>query len=183
MNYKTNGINDLIRNISNGDANSLGELYKLCGGYIFAIALNYVKRAEIAEEVLQNTLIAIAKKSSSFRFGSGKAWIISIAKNLSIDYLRKNNKDIIELEKIYDLPLNKDILEDHIDYTELSNQLRNLTEDEYNVIIKLYYQDMNVKEIAKELNIKKDTVYKIHTRALSKLKEAFEGEIKHERKE
>lgn len=173
--HQIEDINDLIRKIGKGNSDSLGELYGLYGGYLFVIALDYVKRVEIAEELMQNALLIIAEKSSSFKFGNGKSWMIKIIKNLSIDYLRKHSKENTDIEKIYDLPINNDLCEDYTASSELTETLKNLTEDEYSIIVKLYYEDLSIKEIARELHIKQDTVYKIHTRALNRLNKILSG--------
>jgi RNA polymerase sigma-70 factor (ECF subfamily) len=165
-------INGLLKRIAKGSPESLEELYKLIGGCIFAVALDYVKRKEIAEELLQNTMIIIADKAGSIRFQNGKAWIMQIVKNLSIDYIRKHKNEITDIERLSDIPENKEI-EDCFDSASLTDALKSLSGDEYDIIIRIYLQDLSVKETAKELNIKQDTVYKIHSRALNKLKKAL----------
>ncbi|MES2705944.1 MAG: sigma-70 family RNA polymerase sigma factor [Verrucomicrobiota bacterium] len=63
------------------------------GRFIFSRALNAGLSREEAEDVVQDTLVSVAKKIPDFRYlgekGSFKAWLVMIVKSRIIDMLRK----------------------------------------------------------------------------------------------
>lgn len=63
------------------------------GRFIFSRALNAGLSREESEDVVQDTLVSVAKKIPDFRYlgekGSFKAWLIMIVKSRIIDVLRK----------------------------------------------------------------------------------------------
>lgn len=63
------------------------------GGFIFRIARRSGFTREEAEDVLQDTMLSVAKKIPDFTYqgerGSFKAWLVMITKSRIIDHLRK----------------------------------------------------------------------------------------------
>lgn len=162
-------INSLIKKIGQGDKTALDELYEILSKYIYVIALNYVKDRETAEEIVQDTFVKVVENAHSFKYRNGKFWVISICRNLSLDILRRRDRiEFIGIERVYDLPIKDESRDNMIDLREA---LKQLTDDECDVIVKVYYEDLPVKEIAKVMNKKADTIYKIHSRAINKIEE------------
>lgn len=81
----------LIERITHQDTTALSELYDRYGRLVFSIALRILGDAETAEEITQDVFVLVWQKASSFDNAQGKlmTWIASIARNRSIDQLRR----------------------------------------------------------------------------------------------
>jgi RNA polymerase sigma-70 factor (ECF subfamily) len=70
------------------------------GRFVFGMARKSGLSAEEAEDVVQDTLVTVAKKIPDFRYqgekGSFKAWLAMIVKSRIIDHLRKQYRRIPE---------------------------------------------------------------------------------------
>ena len=97
---------DLIQKCCDGDRIAYRELYDLFAGELMAISLRYMKSAQEAEDVLQDSFIKVFKNLASFdRRASLKTWITRIVINTALNKLRKeHNKydwDISEADNAY----------------------------------------------------------------------------------
>ncbi len=81
----------LMRIAAEKDQAAFAELYSATKGKLFATVLMIVKRRDIAEEIIQDVYARIWSNAGSYRPSSGSpmTWMISIARNLAIDTVRK----------------------------------------------------------------------------------------------
>ncbi len=56
---------------------------------VYSVVLRMVRNRAVAEDITQDTFISAFRKISSYRGGIFRAWLFRIAKNASLDYLRK----------------------------------------------------------------------------------------------
>ena len=101
------------------------QLYKKYYLDIFKFAFSYVKRKDLAEDVLQETFIELYLHSPKSN-GKIKSWLFKVAKNKCMDIIRKERKE----EKIIDnLKLEKnekyisDSMKYHINILKLLNYI------------------------------------------------------------
>ena len=73
------------------DQAAFASLYAATKGKLFSTVLLIVKRWDLAEEIIQEVYVRIWHSASSYRAlrGSPMTWMISIARNLAIDNVRK----------------------------------------------------------------------------------------------
>ena len=84
-----------IRQIVRGNKNGLKEIYEAYLAYIFSIVSGIVKRREDAEDVTSEFFIRLWTHAEQYRPGHGhKAYLATIARNMSIDFLRKCGREI-----------------------------------------------------------------------------------------
>lgn len=79
---------ELMRNVQNGDPESLGILFDRYQGRIYGFLLRYVGDAATAEELVGEVFWRIWQRREQFqtRFSS---WLFAIARSLALDDLRK----------------------------------------------------------------------------------------------
>jgi RNA polymerase sigma factor (sigma-70 family) len=91
-----NVVNSCVQNDRAVGREDAGMIYKRYYGYLFAIALRYVKSREDAEELVNESFVRVFDKIRTFT-GKGegaeferlfKAWMARICVNACIDYLR-----------------------------------------------------------------------------------------------
>ncbi len=81
----------LLRAIAAKDADALADLYSVCRKSVFAMAYAVTRDRQLAEDVLQETMLYIWTHADRFRFGSHpRLWIGMIARHLAIDLVRRN---------------------------------------------------------------------------------------------
>ncbi len=84
-----------ILKLAKGDYDSLKFLYDELNQAVYTLSYIILKDRYLAEDVSQEVFIKIMANASSYKKGtSPKAWILQIARNASIDVLRKK-RDIV----------------------------------------------------------------------------------------
>ena len=71
---------------------ALETLYKELKDGIFGLALMYTKSFSDAEDIVHDTFLAVWKSSSEFKRGAPKAWIMKIARNISLNFIKKQSR-------------------------------------------------------------------------------------------
>ena len=89
---ETGGATDpeLVARVVNGDEDALAELYDRHADAVFRTAFRFLGDRGQAEEVLQETYLALWNRAELFdpRVGSLSAWLRTIARNRAVDRLR-----------------------------------------------------------------------------------------------
>lgn len=84
----------LLTLVSGGDRKALGELFASEAGRLIAIAQRIVRRADLAEEVVQESFVAAWRNASSFDAARGRAraWLTAIVRNRALNMLRDGSR-------------------------------------------------------------------------------------------
>jgi RNA polymerase sigma-70 factor, ECF subfamily len=80
----------LVREVAGGSYDALAALYDRHATAIYAVASRLTSDRGVAEEVVQDTFLALWDRAESFdpRTGSLPAWLHTIARNRTVDRLR-----------------------------------------------------------------------------------------------
>lgn len=83
-------LETLLGRCARGDRQALETLYRLTSPKLYGVALALLKRADLAEDVLQDGYMKIWTRSASYNPGKGApmTWMISIVRNRALDLLR-----------------------------------------------------------------------------------------------
>jgi len=174
----------LIEKYLQGDEQSL-EL--LIGQYlkpIYSFVSRYVGNGQEAEDITQEVFVRAWRNLKKFdQEKSFKTWIFSIAKNASLDFLKKKKAipfSEFDLEDGGNLitdtladpsPLPLALLE-RADMTKMLNVAMEKLSPQYRMVLFLRYNDhFNFREIAESMGEPLHTTTSRHRRALIKLKE------------
>jgi RNA polymerase sigma-70 factor (ECF subfamily) len=81
---------DLLAAMAAGDQGALAELYDRYGAMAFGLARRVVGDAGIAEEVVQDALVAAWRRAATYQpdRGEPRTWLLSIVHHRAIDRLR-----------------------------------------------------------------------------------------------
>jgi len=93
-------IEELIAKVSLGDRAAFASLYDATSGKLFAVCLRVLKNRPEAEDALQDVYIRIWNKADRYSVTghSPMTWLITVARNLSIDRLRARRTNDVDLE-------------------------------------------------------------------------------------
>ncbi|AJD91337.1 RNA polymerase sigma factor SigX [Jeotgalibacillus malaysiensis] len=162
------------------------RLYKEYQQDVFQFLIYMVKNKDTAEDLLQEVFIKVMNSYHRFEGKSSeKTWLFSIAKNVTIDYFRKQKTirkrvmdhfDWGEREISGQEPLPEEIAEQSEQVKKLYTCLDYCTTDQKMVIITRYIQDLNISETAEVLGWSEGKVKTTQHRAIKKLKELMSDE-------
>jgi len=81
---------DLIERLRKRDPHALGELYDRYGRPVYSIILRVVRDQAVAEDLVQETFMRVWNRAQVLdaERGSVGSWLMAVARNRAIDYLR-----------------------------------------------------------------------------------------------
>ena len=123
----------------------------------------------LAEDLCSDVFVKVYEKIDTFddSRASLNTWIFTITKNRLIDYYR-TRKVTVEIPEYLTYEEDESINVDNL--KSLAKGLENLDERAKKLIIKHYYEDKSLKDVAEELGISYIYAKVLHKKALSKLK-------------
>ncbi len=139
---------------------------------VFMIAYSITNNYDDAMDIVQETFIKIYENLDNI--DNYNSYIISVCKNLSLNYIKKHNR-IIYTDS---LPIKvqnsiEEEVENKMQLSKIHNFLYKLSKKERIVFSLKLYGGYSYEEIAKELNVSLSTVRQFYKRAIDKIKENF----------
>lgn len=150
----------LVHKAKNGDKEAFMELVKPLEKKLYVIAKAKIDNEEDVKDAIQETLLSSYKNIKNLNDSEKfESWITTILLNNCNKYYKKN-KNVIQIplednNSIVDLDDNYSKLEHKLDffkYVEL------LDEDEKNIFLLYYNNDMTTKKISDVLGINENTI-------------------------
>ncbi len=85
---------ELVARIANGDERALGVAYDRHAAVLYAASVRMLADPLAAEEVVQDTFLALWSHAGSFDGAQGSlaAWLFAIARNRTLDHLRRASR-------------------------------------------------------------------------------------------
>ncbi|KRQ87959.1 ECF RNA polymerase sigma factor SigW [Caloramator mitchellensis] len=168
---------ELIERIRNGDEDCFVEFVNKHKNKLVMFCYTYTKDINEAEDLSQEVFIKFYQNLRSFRFEcSISTYLFRIARNLSIDYIRRKR-----IKQVFGL---FDVLKDDFDYDKTDERIfvrkciLELPENLRTIIVLYYYIGFKESEISNILNISPKAVEGRIYRAKQKLKKELEkGEV------
>lgn len=101
-------IEELIARCAMGDRKAFLALYEATSGKLFAVCIRVLGKQSAAEDAMQDVYIKIWKNADRYRVTgrSPMTWLITIARNTSIDRLRarRGERDLGDYENVIAAP-------------------------------------------------------------------------------
>jgi RNA polymerase sigma-70 factor (ECF subfamily) len=182
LRFKDDG--DLARRLKARDAHAMSDLYDRYGRLAFSLIYRIVRNTAAAEDLVQETFLRIWNRAQSFdpQRGSLGPWILTVARNRAIDYLRsidgRMSASSLELDRLENPALFSD-LEDSalsMDRTRrLKNAFEKLSPNQRTVIELAYFEGLSQTEMAERMKQPLGTVKTWVRSALKALREELAG--------
>ncbi|MGB5560405.1 MAG: sigma-70 family RNA polymerase sigma factor [Paracoccaceae bacterium] len=98
-------IEEMIIRIGSGDRKAFAALYDATSAKLFGVCLRILNNRAEAEDTLQEAFVRVWQKADSYAVNgySPMTWLITLARNLSIDKLRARKAPTNDLDDILDL--------------------------------------------------------------------------------
>jgi len=146
--------------------------YEKYSAALYGVIFRIVKKEEIAEDVLQESLVKIWHSFYSYDASKGRlfTWVLNISRNLAIDKIRSRQYRVnsrtqpIEESAALRQAAEPSFRPEHIGLQEMTRQLN---PEQRQIIDLLYFGGFTQSEVAEELNLPLGTV---KTRARAAIK-------------
>jgi RNA polymerase sigma-70 factor, ECF subfamily len=196
---------DLVREVVAGSHDALAALYDRFAGGVYAVARRLTRDRQVAEEVVQETFLALWNRAELFdpEAGSLAAWLYTIARNRTVDRLRAAGRrpPLVTLTAAAHDDEPDDVTLDRVAGSgspvassepppdpeaaavgawtrrRIGEALADMPEEERMVIVMAYDEDLSQSEIADRLGWPIGTVKTRTRRALRRLRAVLEGEL------
>lgn len=169
----------LVKRCQNGEKDAFNELISIYYPYVFKFLLKLTGSKEKTEDITQDTFIKMIKNIDKFNFkgASFSTYIITIAKNTYIDYIRKCKSELQE----FDINMFGDVYYDENLYNKLSYDEALRCIDELPLLQKeavrlKYLEGYTLNEIAERQNTEVKTIKSRLFEARKKLKSLIKGD-------
>lgn len=161
-------LDKLMIKIQDGDEESFAIFYRETYKGLFSFIYSYVADWHASEDLMQETYIKVKLNADKYLIGTNvTAWMFQIAKNLSLDFLKKQNNrkveniDDVVVEKHFE-PENKLLVHDMLN--------KYLKETDRQIVLLHILFGYKNREIAQILDIPLGTVLWRYNNAMKTLK-------------
>lgn len=153
-----------------------GLLKSVISKHLFAVP-------DRVEECLNDVLLNIWEHTSSFDEGrnSFKNWAAAIARYQAIDYLRKYQRELQQVEIEDTLVSDEDVMLERLIDEEISEEMESLlsclNEKDRILFWKLYVEEKPMEAVSQETGIKKSVIYNRLSRGKRRIRKQYLKEV------
>lgn len=175
----------LAQRLAERDQSALREAISAYGGIVHGVARRVVSEASLAEEVAQDTFLALWRRPGAYdpERGSLQSFLAGVARNKAIDLVRREEslrrtRDALMLEaEASSFDTDSDEQSYAVEEREhLRTALQNLSPLQREAIVLAYFGGRTYREVAAELGIPEGTAKTRLRDGLIKLREVLHAE-------
>lgn len=146
------------------------ELYKNYSKLVFGVIYSILKNTDETEDVMQNVFIKIFKlNNEKLPTKSHLSWLYSVAKNETINYIKKNSKEK-NFENLYEISDNDTEIEKVLDKEYFNKLIEKLPPKQQEILSLKIVSNLSFREIANILNMKIPAVQWHYYKSLNTIK-------------
>lgn len=172
---------EIMARVASRDRKALEELYQLTSSKLFGVCLRICGDRSAAEDVLQEVYIKAWHRADQYQAGtySPISWLAVIARNASIDWLRKNGRQNFDDEAVIeiiadDAPLGDTVIEEKQQKARIMDCLKQLDEEQSRPIRSAFFGGFTYSQLAKQIEVPLSTMKSRIRRGLMSLKKCLE---------
>jgi RNA polymerase sigma-70 factor (ECF subfamily) len=154
---------ELLRRISKGDEDAMTAFYREHGRVVLAQILLVTGERALAEEIVQDTMLAVWRGAASFRGDSSvRSWVIAIARRQTRDRLRGQRLRVVDDAFLAGQPGPNPgpeaIALDRAELAEVKGAIQGLASTHRELLGLVFGSGLSLPEVAKVLEIPVGTV-------------------------
>jgi RNA polymerase sigma-70 factor (ECF subfamily) len=170
---------EILKRVTAGDDGALAELYRRHGQVVLGQILFVVGERALAEEILQDTMLAVWRQAGTFRGESRvRSWMIAIARRQARDRLRRNKLRAVEDTALADQPSSEAgperVALERAGVAEVARAIQTLGRAHREVLGLVFAAELTIPEVAEVLGVPGGTVKSRLSAARSALCRALE---------
>lgn len=164
-------LRELFSQIQSGDREAFAYVYQELKQPVYTICYRITQSKETAEDITHDVFVKLFRSPPDTSVKNMRAWIFQMARNLSIDALRKQSRmatqdEPIDTEDPY-LPIHLRM--------DLETALGKLSCDEREILALHLNADLSFKEISSIVGLSLPATYRKYRKALKQLQEELNG--------
>jgi RNA polymerase sigma-70 factor (ECF subfamily) len=177
-------IAELMARCALRDQRAFAELYRLTSAKLYGVAIRILRRADWAEEVVQESFVNIWNHSTEYSAtrSAPMTWMTAVVRNRALDWLRRPNLERgdddydLLVQSLPDQGPGPDVVLGHSrDAAALAECLRQLSGDQRQTIMLAYAHGLSHGELAQHLKQPLGTVKTWIRRGLERLRGCMDG--------
>ncbi len=178
--YQEEDIRQKILRAKAGDENAFEEVYRDLYTPIFRYIYSRLRNKQDAEDITQTVFMRVWKILPEWNEShtSPTAFFFHSARNIIIDTFRKkSHQEIISDEVVtYQIEYESQatVEEDPETIQNIKTLIKNLSEEQQEILTLLYTNNLSYREIADITRKKEDAIRQTHSRAIKKLRTLYE---------
>lgn len=158
-----------VKQFLNGNETAFEKLYNETKKSVFLAIYSYLKDKDLTQDLMQETYMKALNSLNSYHLGTNfNAWIVKIARNKTLDYLRANKKVSYNDELIAVIPDQNNIP------TYLDSVIKKLDPELRMVFIYHSLMDFSFKRIGEILEMDLKHVAYLYKKAITILRDELE---------
>jgi RNA polymerase sigma-70 factor, ECF subfamily len=184
----SDGANDseLARRLQRREPQAMADLYDRFGRLTYSLIFSVVRDTGVAEDLVQETFLRVWNRCAGFDADRGAlgAWLLAIARNRAIDYIRsaraKMDRNLFELDEhgsaSHFVDMEREVLNAD-SARHIKAAMAKLNQNQQQVIQLAYYEGLSQTEMAERLGQPLGTVKTWVRTALKHLKDELGGDL------
>lgn len=170
----------LMAAVAKGDQAAFEQLYAATRSKLFGVALRILRRQDLAEEVIQETYVKIWASAGQYNPSAASpiTWMVAIARNRSIDLLRKRTE--VSMEEEPEAMNVASESEDPLAKRQMTEELKRLLgcvgtlePDRQRLVLLAYYNGWSREQLAVKLDKPVNTIKTWLRRSLLEIRECL----------
>lgn len=163
--YNEKRLKKYMEKLKLGDLNAMDVIYDETHKLVYYHAYHILKDPYLTEDILQDTYLKLLENIKSYDNKNPRAYITTIAKNLSLNLIKKERRQVLVEETTLDVIIDED---SETPLIELASHI--LEEDEFMILIYCVVEGKTRARVGEMLNLSTSGVtYKLNL-ALEKLR-------------
>lgn len=156
--------------MASGDRDSLRHIYDAYLKLIYAVVYDTIGQREEAEDITSEFFIKLYSIAGSYKPGNGhKRWIVTIARNMAVDRIRKIDREAL-VDEIPERVGSASMEEQVVDSVSLKEAMNSLKRDEREIVDMKVAGGFTFREISEIIGKPMGTVTWIYNTAIRKLR-------------
>jgi RNA polymerase sigma-70 factor (ECF subfamily) len=170
----------LLAAVAKGDEVALERLYRATRAKLYGVVLRILRRADLADEVMQETYLKVWGSAGQFdpAVSSPVTWMLAIARNRAIDLVRRKQETSIEEEpEVMEVAA---VSPDQLAGREMNEAFKRLLacmgrldEERRRLVLLAYYSGWSREQLAAEFDKPVNTIKTWLRRALFEIRECL----------
>jgi len=178
-------IASLLERVQAGDREAFMTVIRLYERKVFVLAYSILRNREDALDAVQETFLRLYQKAGLYKPGRPfQAWLMEMAKNISIDSYRKHRQKQREWESstpVEDIPIASGDRDSDSTASDLrsafARSVKSLAERQRLVFILRHHSGLQFQEISEAMKISIGTAKSLHFKAVRNLRRRLAPEL------
>jgi RNA polymerase sigma-70 factor, ECF subfamily len=172
----------LLAAVAKGDQAAFERLYQATRAKLYGVVLRILRRADLADEVIQEAYLKIWNGAGQFdpAVASPITWMVAIARNRAIDLVRKKSElsieeepEVLEVAAETPHPLAKREMSEEL--KRLLACMGSLDEERRRLVLLAYYSGWSRDQLAAQFEKPVNTIKTWLRRSLNEIRECLEA--------